>query len=77
VKSHPQAGAEFFAPGAYQRRVQQDPEFDLYRDQKPRRRRFRGLGGDVGPDCRKVSLGRLGQAQGQRFANSFLPRSTI
>ena len=39
--------------------------------------RLRGLDSDVEPDFGKVGFRRLGQAEGERSANSFLPRSTM
>jgi len=38
---------------------------------------LRSLFGQIGPDVGNIVLRRLGQAQGQRVDNSFLPRSMI
>jgi hypothetical protein len=49
--------------------------FDLVNE--ARRCRLGDLDGDVEPDFGKVGFRRLGQAEGERSANSFLPRSTM
>jgi hypothetical protein len=41
------------------------------------RSRFRGFDSNVEPDFGEVSLGRVGQAEGERSANSFLPRAIM
>ena len=44
---------------------------------EPRCGRLGGFDGDVEPDFGKVGFRRVGQAKGERSANSFLPRSTM
>jgi hypothetical protein len=44
---------------------------------EPRRGRLGGFDGDVEPDFGEVGFRRVGQAEGERSANSFLPRSTM
>ena len=39
--------------------------------------RLRGFAGERRPDVGEVGFGRVGQAEGERSANSFLPRSMI
>ncbi len=77
MEDHAQAWAELLAPGGYERRVQQRREFCLDGFEKVRGDGLRRLGGDVSPDFGKIALGRVGQSEDERVANSFLPRATI
>ncbi len=77
MEDHAQACAELLAPGAYERRVQQRREFCLDGVEKARGDGLRRFGGDVSPDFGEIALGRFGQSEDERVANSFLPRSTI
>lgn len=77
MEDHAQAWAELLAPGPYEGRVQQRREFCLDGFEKARGDGLRRFGGDVSPDFGEIALGRLGQSEDERVANSFLPRSTI
>jgi hypothetical protein len=38
---------------------------------------LRRFGGGASPDRGEIALGRIGQSEDERVANSFLPRSTV
>ena len=44
---------------------------------KPRGDSFGSFDSNVRPDFGQVGFGRIGQAEGERVANSFLPRAMI
>ena len=76
-ETYAQAGREVVARGGGERKIPQ--RFAILFDpvDKARRSRLGGFDGDVKPDFGEVGFRRLGQAEGERSANSFLPRSTM
>ena len=76
-KTRAQAGSKLLARGAGKRKITERLArlFDLV--EQPRRGRLRRLDGNIVPDFGKIGFGRVGQTEGERTANSFLPRSTM
>ncbi len=77
LKSRSQAWRQTVARSAGQRKFGQVRERRLYARQQPVRCRLGTLDGDIGPDFGEIGLGRFGQAERERAANSFLPRAMI
>ncbi len=77
AKSHAQPPRERFARGRGQRKMQERfaSVFDMV--DEACRRRFGNFDGDIKPNLREVFFSGVGQAEGERLANSFLPLAMI
>ena len=76
-KAHTQARCEILPRGGGKRKMQQWIAILFDPVDQARRCRLGSFAGDIEPDFGKVGFRRLGQAEGERSANSFLPRSTM
>ena len=77
VESDPRTGRKLVAGRPQERPAPQRRKFLLNLGVKPRGDCLRGFEGDGGPVFREVGFRRFGQAEGERAANSFLPRSMM
>ena len=77
MKNNTQVCAKLLPSRSHQRETQEWLEVSFDRGHKSRRDLLRGFGGEVEPDFREVIFGRVSYTEGERAANSFLPRSTI
>ena len=76
-EGHSQTGAEQFSLRSGQRKIQQAPSGVFDPGEQVCGDRLRSLDSDVGPYLGKIGFRRFGQAEGERAANSFLPRSMM
>jgi hypothetical protein len=76
-KTDTQPWREFLSRGAGKWKMKQRVAilFDLV--DEARRYRLGALDGNIEPDFGEIGFRRLGRAEGERSANSFLPRSTM
>ena len=77
VKRYADTTCELFAGRAGKRKVSERLKSRLNRADKARRDVLRRLGRQGRPDLGEIGLGCIGQADRERPANSFLPRSII
>lgn len=77
MKRHTQASGKLLAGRTGKRKVPQWLKRRLDRGDKSRGNSLRCFDRESGPDFGKVVFGRIGQEEGERAANSFLPRSMI
>lgn len=77
VESNAQIGRELMARRARKRKILQAGKDCVDFVEQARRRRFRTVVGDISPDFGKVGFRRVGQAEVERSANSFLPLAII
>lgn len=77
VKNHAQARCQFFPGGSHQGKFLHLREAAGKIGDEARRYRLGSLQRQISPDFGKVGFRRFGQAEGERAANSFLPRSTM
>ena len=76
-KTHAQAGRKVARGGAASGKMEQRLAILLDLVDEPRRRRLGGFDRNIEPDFGEVGFRRIGQAESERSANSFLPRSMI
>jgi hypothetical protein len=76
-KADPQTGRKILSRRSGQRKTKQRVAIPLDLVDEARRGCLGSLDRNVEPDIGEIGLRRVGQAEGERFANSFLPRSTI
>jgi len=72
-----EAWRKMLARGACQREMPQRFAVALDLVDKAFGDRFGGFDGDIKPNLGKIGFGGVGQAEGERSANSFLPRAII
>jgi len=76
-KTDTQPWRKILARGRSERKMPQRFAILLDPVDEPRRYRLGSLDGNIEPDFGEIGFRRVGQAEGERSANSFLPRSTM
>jgi len=76
-KTDPQAGRETLPGRCGERKMPERFAIFFNAIDQARRCRLGGLAGNMEPNFSEVGFRRFGQTEGERAANSFLPRSTM